>query len=339
MNIVGATTTSYTTAVTTTADSGSTFDVVVSNTVGTVISAAATLTVSPAAPAIQVSSTSFNFGNEVVGSNSTQLLFITNTGTATLTISQVNESGSAFSDPGFSLPLNVNAGQQTTIAVSFQPTAVGTVSGNISIVSNAPSSPTSIVLTGTGIAPILTLGINPTSLNFGNVATATSSATQNVTITNTGNSNVTISQISLSGVSYSMTGGSAPVTLAPSQNLVLTIQFSPTVAGTVNGNISIISNASGSPATVFLSGTGVVQVQHSVALTWNASTSTVSGYNVYRSTVSGGSYTKINASLVAVLNYVDLTVQSGATYFYVATAVDSSGDESVNSSEVSAIVP
>ena len=278
-----------------------------------------------------------NFGNDVVGSNSTQLLIIKNTGTAILTITQVTATGSAFNVSGFSLPLNVSAGQQTTIPVAFQPTTVGTVSGTISIVSGAPSSPTSIVLTGTGIAPILTLDINPTTLNFGNVATATSSATQNVTITDTGNSNVTISQISLSGVSYSMTGGTAPVTLAPSQNLALTLQFSPTALGTVNQSISIISNASGSPATVSLSGTGVIQ--HSVALTWNASTSTVSGYNVYRSTVIGGSYTKINASLVAVLNYIDLTVQSGATYFYVATAVDSSGDESVNSNEVSTIVP
>jgi hypothetical protein len=337
VNIAGATTTSYTTAVTTTADNDSTFDVVVSNTIGTVISAAATLTVNPPAPAIQVSPMSFNFGNDVVGSNSAQLLIIKNTGTAILTVTQVIETGSAFSVSGFSLPLNLNAGQQTPITVSFQPTAVGTVSGNISIVSNAPISPTSVGLTGTGIAAILTLGISPTSLNFGNVGTATSSATQNVTITDTGNSNVTIAQINLSGVSYSMTGGSAPVTLAPSQNLALTLQFSPTALGTVNESISIISNASGSPATVSLSGTGVIQ--HSVALTWNASTSTVSGYNVYRSTVSGGSYTKINASPVAVLNYIDLTVQSGATYFYVATAIDSSGNESVNSIEVSAIVP
>jgi|GEM_PF-1085678 len=336
-NIAGATATSYTTPATTTADSGSTFDVVVSNTVGTVISAAATLTVNPPAPAIQVSPTSFNFGNDVVGSNSTQLLIIKNTGTAILTIAQVTATGSAFSLNGFSLPLNVNAGQQTTITVAFLPTAVGTVSGNISIVSNAPTSPTSVGLAGTGIAAILTLGISPTSLNFGNVATATSSASQIVTITDTGNSNVTISQISMIGAGYSMTGGGAPVILSPSQNLALTIEFSPTALGTINGSISIISNADGSPATVSLSGTGVVQ--HSVAVTWNASTSTVSGYNVYRSTVSGGSYTKINASLVAALNYTDLTVQSGATYFYVATAVDSSGDESVNSNEVSAIVP
>ena len=339
-NIAGATAASYTTPVTTTGDSGSTFDVVVSNTAGTVTSAAATLTVNPApAPAIQLSPTSFNFGNAVVGTNLSQVLIIKNIGTAILTITQVTETGSAFSVSGYSLPLNVNAGQQTTVTVAFQPTAVGATSGNISIVSNAPTSPTSVALAGTGIAPTLTLGISPTSLSFGNVTTGTSSATQNVTITNTGNSNVTISQINLSGAGYSMTGGSAPVTLTPSQNLTLSIQFSPTTAGAASGSVTIVSNATGSPATISLSGTGVAPVQHSVALTWNASTSTVAGYNVYRSTVSGSSYALINSSLVAVLNYTDSTVQNGTTYYYVTTAVDSSGNESTFSNEVSAPIP
>jgi fibronectin type 3 domain-containing protein len=76
-----------------------------------------------------------------------------------------------------------------------------------------------------------------------------------------------------------------------------------------------------------------------VALTWSASTSTVSGYNVYRGTVSGGPYTKINPSLVTVLSYTDSTVQSGTTYYYVTTAVDSSGNESVYSNEVTAPIP
>jgi len=340
-NIAGANTASYVTTVTTTADSGSTFDVVVSNTAGTATSSAATLTVNPApAPVIQVNPTSFNFVNGVVGTTLSQVLIIKNTGTAALSVTQLTETGSAFfTVSGFSLPLNVNAGQQTTITVAFLPTSVGTVSGNISIVSNAPTSPTSVGLSGTAIAATHTLGINPTSLSFGSVTTGTSSAPQNVTITNTGNSNVTISQINLGGAGYSMTGGSAPVTLSPSQNLTLAIQFSPTAAGMVNGSISIVSNATGSPATVSLSGTGVAPVQHSVALAWNASTSTVSGYNVYRSTVSGSGYVKINSSLVTVLNYTDSTVQSGTTYFYVTTAVDSTGKESVYSNEVSAPIP
>jgi hypothetical protein len=183
------------------------------------------------------------------------------------------------------------------------------------------------------------LGISPTSLSFGNVTTGTSSASQTVTITNTGNANVTISQVSVSVAVYSVAGGGTPVTLSPAQNLILTAQFSPTSTGTVSGNISIVSNATGSPASVSLSGTGVAPVQHSAVLSWNASTSPVAGYNVYRGTVSGGPYTKINSALVTALAYTDSTVQSGTTYYYVTTAVDSGGSESVHSNEVSAPIP
>jgi hypothetical protein len=340
VNIAGATLASYTTPTTATTDSGSTFDVVVSNTAGSVTSAKATLTVNPALVAgIQLSSNFINFGNGVVGSNSSQSLIITNTGTATLTITQMNETGSAFNVSGFTLPINVNVGQQATITVAFLPTAVGPLTGTISIVSDAPTSPTSVTLNGTGIAATHALSINPTSLSFGNITTATSAAPQTVTISNTGNSSVTISQINLSGTGYTMAGGSAPVTLSPTQNLILTVVFSPTAVGSVNGSISIVSNATVSPAPITLTGTGVAPVQHSVALSWTASTSTVTGYNVYRGTTSGGPYTKINSSLITTLAYTDTTVQSGTTYFYVATSVDSSGGESVNSNEVSASIP
>jgi len=76
-----------------------------------------------------------------------------------------------------------------------------------------------------------------------------------------------------------------------------------------------------------------------VALSWIASTSAITGYNVYRSTVSGSGFTKLNSSLVAGLSYSDSNVSSGATYFYVATSVDSGGDESLNSNQVSAAIP
>jgi fibronectin type 3 domain-containing protein len=65
----------------------------------------------------------------------------------------------------------------------------------------------------------------------------------------------------------------------------------------------------------------------------------VSGYNVYRGAVSGGPYTLLNTSLITGLSYTDTSVQSGATYYYVTTAVDSSGVESVYSNEVTAVIP
>ena len=135
-----------------------------------------------------------------------------------------------------------------------------------------------------------------------------------------------------------MTGGGTPATLSPTQSITLVLKFSPTLTGTVSGSISIVSNASGSPTTVSLLGTGVIQ--HSAGLTWNATVSTVSGYRVYRSTVSGGAYAMISSSsLVASLSYTDSSVQSGATYYYVTTAVDASGNESIFSNEVKAVIP
>ena len=79
---------------------------------------------------------------------------------------------------------------------------------------------------------------------------------------------------------------------------------------------------------------------HGVTLTWVASTSDgVAGYNVYRSTISGGPYTKINVSLVAALTYEDTVVQAGQTYYYVVTAVDGSSNESAYSMEARATIP
>ena len=65
----------------------------------------------------------------------------------------------------------------------------------------------------------------------------------------------------------------------------------------------------------------------------------MSGYNIYRSTVNGSSYTKVNSLLVTGLSFSDANVQSGGTYYYVTTAVDAAGNESSYSNQVSAIVP
>jgi fibronectin type 3 domain-containing protein len=70
-----------------------------------------------------------------------------------------------------------------------------------------------------------------------------------------------------------------------------------------------------------------------------ASTSTVVGYNIYRGSVSGGPYALLNSAPNSSLSFTDSAVVSGQTYFYVVTAVDASGTESVVSNEVSAIIP
>jgi fibronectin type 3 domain-containing protein len=78
---------------------------------------------------------------------------------------------------------------------------------------------------------------------------------------------------------------------------------------------------------------------HTVTLTWKASLSHVSGYNVYRKSKSETDHRKINSSLVQGLKYVDNSVESGATYHYVVRAVDAEGHESVNSQEFTVVIP
>jgi hypothetical protein len=80
-------------------------------------------------------------------------------------------------------------------------------------------------------------------------------------------------------------------------------------------------------------------ISHSVSLTWTASiTAGVTGYNVWRSTTSGGSYTQLNTTTVAGTSYTDSSVSAGQIYYYVVTAVDG-GNQSADSNQAQATVP
>jgi Fibronectin type III domain len=81
---------------------------------------------------------------------------------------------------------------------------------------------------------------------------------------------------------------------------------------------------------------------HSVTLTWQApradAGSAIVGYNVYRSTTSGGPFVKL-ASRVREPRYEDRLINNGRTYYYVVTAVDQAGRESRFSGEARAVIP
>jgi hypothetical protein len=149
---------------------------------------------------------------------------------------------------------------------------------------------------------------------------------------------VTLSSASSSNSEFTLTGLTLPVTIAAGQSVPFTVTFAPTATGRASANISFFTSTSTS-ASENASGTGAT-IQHTVDLSWNASTSTsITGYNVYRATVSGGPYSKINSALDLSMSYGDSTVQSGQTYYYATTAVDSTGAESSYSNQVQAVVP
>jgi hypothetical protein len=153
------------------------------------------------------------------------------------------------------------------------------------------------------------------------------------------NGSVTISSAQVNSSEFRLPGLSLPLTIAAGQNVQVTVRFSPNASGTASGKLTLSSNADNSPNTVPLSGVGVVAGSHSVDLSWDPSNHPVIGYNVYRGGTKGGPYKKINSVLEASTNYTDSTVTAGATYYYVATAVDVNDMESSYSNEAKVVIP
>ncbi len=84
----------------------------------------------------------------------------------------------------------------------------------------------------------------------------------------------------------------------------------------------------------------VPSVPHTVSLNWKASTSSnIKGYNVYRASLAGGAFSKLNSTPLSGTTYVDSTVSSGRTYYYVTTALNTSDVESAYSNQATAVVP
>jgi hypothetical protein len=296
----------------------------------------------PGAAAISLAPASIKFGSVPIGDTASQSVTITNNGGSGLTVTQASATAAGVTVKGISLPLVIGAGKQSTFDVVFSPKTAGALSGNVSVVSDLSGSPSTVSLSGTGMAATALLTTNAPSLNFGNVAVGKSSALS-VILTNAGNSNVTVSKVSVSNARYSVSGVSAGLILSPGQSATLDATFSPLASGSLPGTVTVTSNATNSPATITLSGTGAAAssqaISHSVSLTWNPSPSAVAGYEVYRSEVSGGPYTKLDSSIVTADSYTDSSVQAGMTYYYVVTSVTSAGVQSADSAQTSATIP
>ena len=187
-----------------------------------------------------------------------------------------------------------------------------------------------------------TLNASAGSLNFGPVGIS-ASTNQTVTLTNVGSAAVTISQISVAGAGFTAGGSASGVTVSPSQSVTVTATFAPPTTGNFNGTLTVNSNATNAPLTIALSGTGsatpTTPSSHSVALSWNAAGSGVIGYNVYVGSNSGGPYSRINSATLSLPAYLDSSVQSGQSYYFVVTSVNSANQESGYSAETQAVIP
>ncbi|MGE5054666.1 MAG: choice-of-anchor D domain-containing protein [Acidobacteriota bacterium] len=293
-----------------------------------------------AAPGYLSVPSSLNLGTVAVGSSQTQALAVSNSGGSSVTISGATLNGSGFTVSGLTFPYVLAAGASASLSVTFAPTTPGTNTATLALTSNASDPSVTASLTGTGNTTTTsgTLGVTPGSMIFGNVTIGTTQS-QSGSLTASGGS-VTLSSASSSNSAFTLGGLTLPVTLVAGQSIPFNVSFSPTTSGAVSANISFFSSSSTSSSAVETTNGSGSTVQHQVDLSWNASTSSsIAGYNIYRSISATGLYSRINSAVNPSMSYSDNTVQSGQTYYYATTAVDSAGTESAYSNQVQVAVP
>jgi hypothetical protein len=284
---------------------------------------------------------SISFGNVQVGTSQTQSDTLSNTGGSNLTITQATASGADFSISGLSTPLTLTPGQNASFSVTFAPQSAENFSGGVTITSNASNPSLAISLSGSGTTQQQASGqlsVSPTTISVGSVTVGTS-GTQTGTLNATGAS-VTVSSDSVGSSAFAVSGLTFPVTIPKGQSVDFTVTFTPQASGAASASVSFTSNASNSPSSATVSGTGLAAPVHTVSLSWVASTSPdVVGYNIYRRIGTNGSYIQINTALNTTNLYTDTSVADGQTYYYETTAVNSSNEESARSTAVQAVIP
>ena len=211
-----------------------------------------------------------SFGTVSVGASSSKTITLTNNLKKAVTIS-VATSGdyTAVGNGGSPCPLagGLAASSSCTLAVTFEPTFAGSISGVLSVSQNVTPTPQIISLSGTGsggATPPLTF--SPASVSFTSTVLGASSSTQ-ITVTNSGATTVTVSAFSGSADFQAQGGSSSPCggALGAGKKCTILVTFSPTAVGVIPGALTITATGSVKTQTVKLSGTGVAAVTVSPA--------------------------------------------------------------------------
>src|SRR5208282_2043539 len=189
-----------------------------------------------------------------------------NSGTSTITVDPSNGFSGSVTLSASGLPSGVTAGfnpNPTTSTSTLTLTASATAATGTSIVtitgmSGTLTRTTTLTLT---VNPVVSgISVSPTSLTFGTVIVAATSKAKAVTLTNNGSATLDITNITTSG-DFGQATSTKPCgsTLAAGKSCVIEVTFTPTQIGSRTGTLSVNDNASNSPQTVSLSGTGEAQ--------------------------------------------------------------------------------
>lgn len=288
------------------------------------------------AASMAISPTSIQYGNNPVNSGPYYYVTLRNSGSSTLTLTGATITG-AFKFAGITTPSSLGAGKSVRIQLKFVPKTTGTFTGTFSV-SALNAQRVAVALSGSSSSTSpSTLTVSPTSFSFGNV-TVGSTSTQTVTL-KAGSAPVVISGATTTNQEFTLSNLTLPKTIAAGQSISVGVNFKPGSSGSTSTTFTITNNAPNSPSKISATGAGVATKQHTVGLTWVPSKSSVAGYNVYRGSATGGPYAKLNSGAIVTTSFSDSTVKSGSTYFYVTTAVNSSGAESIKSNEVRTAIP
>lgn len=205
---------------------------------------------------VKTSASSIAFGNIYYGSTATSNLTITNVGTASFTLSpSITGTGFSISSTGKTCGSSVGAGANCVLPIQYNPSAVGTNTGSLTLTTNGGSSPV-IPLTGTALT---NASVTPTSVAFGTITHATSKVV-NVTVKNVGTlASMTVSS-AISGTGAAdftvlSTGNTCGTALAPTKSCILPVQFTPAAVASYTATLTVTTNGGTNP-TVALSGTG-----------------------------------------------------------------------------------
>jgi P pilus assembly chaperone PapD len=206
-----------------------------------------------------LSATSVSFGNEPVGTESQlQTVTLTNTGSATLTLSSIALTGTNKASflTSNTCGSSVAAGANCSLRLRFDPVATGGDTAALTLTDNAGGSPQSIALSGTGGTAIASL--SATTVAFGDEGVGVESGLQTVTLTNTGNLPLTLTSIALTGTDASsyLTSNTCGSSVAVGANCSLRLRFDPKATGSAPAALTLTDNAGNSPQQITLSGTG-----------------------------------------------------------------------------------
>lgn len=203
---------------------------------------------------LSMSATGLNFGNIDLGAtNTSEVLKLTNTGNAPLSIDAITSSDPAVFSITTNCSNSLGLGASCNLSVQFSPLTAGISSGSISITSSDSSQ--TIKLTGSGVSPSPIATLSLTSLNFGSLPIGSTSSAQSINLSNTGKAPLVINSISSPSNAF-VVSSDCKASLPASATCTISCSFSPTLIGNNSAKLSITTNASSNSATISVQGLG-----------------------------------------------------------------------------------